>query len=54
MRRGLNEGLTFMTGIPALWSFSTTQGGGTPMAQTNNEAFSSMMTSIRSGSWPLV
>jgi hypothetical protein len=46
--------LTFMTRIPALWSFSTTSVGGTPTAQTKSFAFSSMMTLMRSSSWPLV
>jgi hypothetical protein len=48
------RGLTFMTKMPALWSFSTTSLGGTPTAQTNNLVFSSIITSIRSMSLPLV
>ena len=43
-----------MTGIPAACRLSTTHLGGTPTAQTNSRAFSSMMTSISSGSWPFV
>lgn len=41
---------TFMTGIPALCNFSTAHEGGMPTAQTKSEAFSSMITSMRSGS----
>ena len=43
-----------MTTMPAWWSFSTTHLGGTPTAQTKSFVFSSMMTSISSGSWPFV
>jgi hypothetical protein len=42
------------TGIPAWCSRSTACFGGTPMAQTNSEVFSSMMTSISSPSFPFV
>ena len=51
---GMRGGLTFMTGMPAAWSLSMAHLGGTPTAQTKSLAFSSMMTSMSSGSWPLV
>jgi hypothetical protein len=46
--------IMFITMMPALCSLSTTALGGTPTAQMNNFAFSSMMTSISAANDPPV
>lgn len=50
----LGAPIMFITGIPAACNFSTAHLGGTPTAETNKEAFSSMMISINSGKVDLV
>ena len=42
----------FIYGIPARWILSTTCGCGTPTAETNNEAFSSITMSMSWSSFP--